>query len=119
MTVNGSDPDRDDPPGPDARRAALVAFLSAGLPSPPPTSVMVSALAAARREILAHRARSEPLDSWLSNEVRLRGVKENAAVLAALELPALRVEVATAYRREHPDRTTALDAVMAILTRSP
>jgi hypothetical protein len=97
----------------------MVCFLSAGLPSPLPTSVMVAALAAARREVVAHQARNESLGSWLASEVRMRGVRENAAVLAVLELPARRAEVAAAYRREHPDRATTLDAVMAILTRSP
>lgn len=76
---------------------------------------MVAALAAVRCAVMVHQTRNEPFDSWLASEVRMRGVRENAAVLAVLELPARRAAMATEYRREHPDRATALDAVMAVL----
>jgi hypothetical protein len=103
----------------DVRSVVIVAFLGAGLPTMPPKSVLVDALSAARREVRACQARNAPIDSWLPDEIRHRGVRENAAVLAALELPEHRVEVAAAYRREHPDRVATLDALDAILTRTP
>src|SRR5262245_66298123 len=103
MTAGDEDAGLDDP-SQERRHAAVVSFLGAGLSFPLPTSVMVSALAAARREVKAHLARRAPVDCWLESEVRLRGVRENAAVLAVLDLPERRAEVAEGYRRDHPDR---------------
>ncbi len=77
---------------------------------------MVSALAVARQTVQAHQA---PIDSWPAGEVRLRGIRENAAVLAVLEIPEHAGEVAAAYLREHPDRAAALDAALAALAGSP
>jgi hypothetical protein len=103
----------------DQRRSdAIVAFLGAGLSSPPSRTVMVSALANARRAVEEHQARSAAIDGWLAGEIRLRGVRENAAVLAVLELPERRPDVAAVYRGEHPDRVAALEAVVAVLARS-
>jgi hypothetical protein len=118
VTAGDEDAELDDPLTQERRRAAVVSFLGAGLSSPLPTSVMVSALAAARRELQAHLARRAPVNSWLESEVRLRGVRENAAVLAVLELPEQRAEIAEAYRRDHPDRVGALDELMVVLAHS-
>lgn len=52
-------------------------------------------------------------DCWLAGEVRLRGIRENAAVLAALEVPLRRAEVAQAYRQQHP--VGALNDLLAVL----
>jgi hypothetical protein len=54
-------------------------------------------------------------DCWLAGEVRLRGIRENAAVLAALEVPLRRAEVAQAYRQQHPDRVGGLNDLLAVL----
>jgi hypothetical protein len=66
------------------RQAAIVAFLGAGLVFGVSTAVFVSTLAEARRTVTAHRARQQPIDDWFAGEIRLRGVRENAAVLAVL-----------------------------------
>lgn len=55
------------------------------------------------------------LDEWLAGEVRLRGIKGNAAVLAVLELPDRREETARAYRREHPGRAGVLADLLAVI----
>jgi hypothetical protein len=55
------------------RRAALAAFLGAGMRSPPSKALLVSALAGARRVVAEHRALGLALDQWLADEVRLRG----------------------------------------------
>jgi hypothetical protein len=87
---------------PPERRAVLVAFLGAGMPSAPSTALMVEALAGARRAVAMCQAHGRAVDEWLAGEVGLRGVRENAAVLAVLELlPARREETARAYRLGH------------------
>lgn len=98
------------------RRAVLIAFLEAGLPSAPTRALLVAALAGARREVAAHQARGQNLHEWLAGEVRVRGLRENAAVLAVLErLPAQREEVARAYNQAHPDRAGALGNLLAVI----
>lgn len=97
------------------RRAALIAFVGTGMPSPPSTALLVAALADARRAVAMHQARGLAVDQWLAGEVRLRGIRENAAVLAALEMSGQREEFARAYRQDHPDRAGALNDLLAVL----
>jgi hypothetical protein len=105
-----------DTPAQERRSAALIAFLGAGMYSPPSTALIVEWLAGARREVALHQPHGRALDEWLAGEVRLRGIRENAAVLAVLELlPGRREEVARAYRREHPDRAGVLSDLLAVL----
>jgi hypothetical protein len=75
----------------------------------------VSALADARRAVSTLKAHNEPLDAWLLSEVKIRGVRENAAVLAALEVPEYRERAATSYRDSHPDRARQLDEFLRYL----
>jgi hypothetical protein len=70
-----------------------------------------------RREVAACQAYSGPVRQWLTGEVDLRGIRENAAVLVVLEIPDLRDEAAKAYARNHPDCLPALEAVFPVLTR--
>jgi hypothetical protein len=88
----------------DGRQTALIALLAAGSTVAPSRAAMVSALADARRAVAIHRERELPLDGWLAGEFRFRGVRENAAAVAALETPEWRDHAAAVYRREHPDR---------------
>ena len=107
--------DGGDRPAEERRRAALIAFIGAGMPSPPSTALMVAALAGARRAVAMHQARGLAVDQWLAGEVRLRGIRENAAVAAVLEMPGQRGEIAQAYRQQHPDRAGALEDLLAVL----
>jgi hypothetical protein len=105
-----------DTPARERRRAALIAFLGAGLYSPPSRALIVEVLAGARRAVAVHQPHVRALDEWLAGEVRLRGIRENAAVLAVLELlPGRREEAARAYRHEHPDRAGVLSDLLAVL----
>ncbi|MER7280165.1 hypothetical protein ABT369_37580 [Dactylosporangium sp. NPDC000244] len=97
------------------RRHALLDFLNVGLPSPASTATIVTALADARRAVAAHQARGRSLDDWLTGEIRHRGIRETAAVLAALEVPDQRHQTAETYRHDHPDRSTVLDRLLAVL----
>lgn len=99
----------------DRKRAALVGFLSAGLDPAPSRAVLVSALADARRAVAALRSRREPIGQWLANEIRFRGVRENAAVLAALEFSGERDAIANTYRDRYPQRSEQLDNIVALL----
>lgn len=107
--------ERVDRPAEERRQAALIAFLGAGMPSPPSTALMVAALAGARRAVAMHQERGLAVDRWLAGEVGLRGIRENAAVLAVLEMPGRREEIAQAYRQRHPGRAAALSALLAVL----
>lgn len=97
------------------RSNAIVAFLGAGLAALPSTALMVTTLADARRSIAALQAQSRPIDDWLAREVRLGGIRENAAVLAALESLERQVEIAEAFRRRHSDRQQQLDELIAVI----
>jgi hypothetical protein len=101
------------------RRDALVAFLWSGTTGSPSPGIIVGALGEARAAVAMHQERRRPLDGWLADEVRLRGIRENAAVLAALELPEWRDRAAEIYRNEHPERREVLDAFLAVLEQHP
>jgi len=108
-----------DTPAGERRSAALVAFLDAGMCSPLSRALIVQVLAGARRAVALHQPHGRALDEWLAGEVRLRGIRENAAVLAVLELvPGRREEAARAYRHEHPDRAGVLSDLLAVLDQS-
>jgi hypothetical protein len=94
------------------RQAALVGLLSAGLEPPPAVDQLVSALAEARRAVTSYQVRNESPEGWLMSEMGRRGIRENAAVLATLELPEYRELAADAYRRVHPDRVGQLEAFL-------
>jgi len=64
-----------------------------------------------------HQARGLAFDGWLAGESALRGVRENAAVLAVLEVPERRAETAQIYRRQHPGRSDALNDLLAVVRR--
>jgi hypothetical protein len=100
------------------RQAVLVAFLGAGLSDPPSTALVVQALADARRAVAAQPQHSPAIDQWLASEMRLHGIRENAAVLALLETPGHRERTAQVYRQQHPDRLTILSDLLAVLDRS-
>jgi hypothetical protein len=104
-----------DRPAEERRKAVLAAFLSAGMPASPSTALLVQALAGARRAVAAHQQRGLAIDQWLAGEVCLRGIRENAAVLAVLETPGQREETARAYRQQHPDRIGVLNDLLAVL----
>jgi hypothetical protein len=115
VTLDQGNAQRTDRPAGERRQAALAAFLGAGMPVPPSTALLVQALAGARRGVAAQQQRGLSVDRWLAREVRLRGIRENAAVLAVLEAPGHREETARAHRRQHPDRTDVLNGLLAVL----
>jgi hypothetical protein len=85
----------------------------------PDKAVIVMRLADARRAVTMHRERGLPPDGWLADEVRVGGIRENAAVLATLEVSEWRERATEIYRREHPDRVNVLDEFLVTLDPSP
>jgi hypothetical protein len=60
--------------------------------------------------------RGESTSEWLASEIRLRGIRENAAVLAVMEIPEYRYPAAQAYALRYPDRLKVLNDLLAVLT---
>jgi hypothetical protein len=75
----------------------------------------VDALASARRTVAAHLASEASAGEWLASEIRVRGMKENAAVLAVMEIPEHQQLIAHVYVQRHPDRGKALNDLLAVL----
>lgn len=102
--MNTEPPAPSEPIDEDRRREALIALLGAGMSPPPDKALLVSALANARRSVAALGKREADIDEWLDTESRLPGIRENAATVAALELPAKRARVTTMYSEKYPQR---------------
>jgi hypothetical protein len=97
------------------RRQAIIAFLGAGMHDAPSPALAVQALATARRSVAACRARNESITIWLAGEIRLPGIKENAATLAALELPEHRQATAQSYAGRYLGGLGILQELLAVL----
>ena len=80
--------DRYDPVHDDGRRrsSAIVAFLGTGMDPKPTRANMVDRLAHATRTVRELSGQGRQLEDWLADEMRIRGIRENAAVLAVLEI---------------------------------
>jgi hypothetical protein len=96
--------------------ARSASFLGAGLFQRPSLAQAVDALAFAYREVSFCRARGGSVRQWLAGEVHHRGIRENAAVLTAMEIPDFRNETAQAYVLEYPGRRSVLEDMLAALT---
>jgi hypothetical protein len=97
------------------RSRAIIAFLGAGMDDRPSQALCVRALADARRSLAVDRGRNTLTEQWLAAEIRFRGIKENAATLAVLEIPEHRQDTARSYASRHPDRLAFLDELLAVL----
>ena len=95
---------------------AILAFLGTGLHQAPSRALAVTMLADARRGLAACQVGSHPVETWLAQQVRHGGIRENAATLAVLELPEHRQQTAHAYAHRHPDRIAVLNQLIDVLT---
>jgi hypothetical protein len=98
------------------RREAIIAFLGAGLHQPLSAALAVGALASARRAIAAHLASGTSIGEWLAGEIRVPGIRENAAVVAVIEMPGRQHATAHAYALRHPERLKVLNDLLAVLS---
>ena len=80
------------------------------------TAVAVNALASARRAVAAHLARGAAIDGWLASEIKPAGIRENAAVLAVIEMPEHQYATAHAYGLRHADRLNTLNDLLIVLS---
>jgi hypothetical protein len=98
---------------------AIVAFLNAGLAAPPPHAEMLRALATARLSVASYQHRQTPLTAWLAGEIRVGGLRENAAVLAVIEAPDEQEKAARDYLRRYPTRAGELHNLLACTKAQP
>ena len=92
-----------------------MAFLAAAVTGPLARATALDALATARREVAAPSAEQDSIVVWVQSEIRLRGIRESAAVLATMEADINRHVVAEAYRRNHLDHAELVDQMLAAL----
>jgi hypothetical protein len=104
--------------GEEHRRDAIIAFLGAGLHQPISTALAVDALGGARRAVAVSTARGASIGEWLASQTRVPRVRENAAVLAVIEMPEYQEATARAYALRHPDRHKVLNVndLLAVLS---
>jgi hypothetical protein len=94
-------------PGWDGNRpTAISAALCAGVTPRPPKWLQVELLAAARRAADANSA--DKYESWAAEQLRLGGIRENAALVAVMET-ALRDRITATYLKKYPDRRNLID----------
>jgi hypothetical protein len=87
------------------RPAGISAVLCAGVTPRPPEWLQVELLAAGRRAADADLAE---FGRWAAEQVRLGGIRENAAVVAAMDT-GLRDQITATCLKAHPDRGNLID----------
>jgi hypothetical protein len=97
------------------RRAAIVSFPGAGMDPKPTPANLVKTLADARRTVMASTERPSLVQEWLTGEMRVRGIRENAAVLAVLEVTEPGSALAREFVERYPDRRPELNELLAVL----
>ncbi len=98
-------------------RDAQLALFAAGADRRPEPWQVVERFAEASRAVAELRHRGRPLDGWLSEQIRTRGLRENAAVIAALEQPDYRDRVAREFTERYPDRAELGRSLVELLTK--
>src|ERR1700727_520048 len=100
------------------RREAILDFLVSDLADPPPKALLVTFLANAYKAVARLQQAGEPVDSWLAGARRYAGVRERAAIVAALGSDSINaVELAESYCADHPAHAVALAKLMDHLQR--
>lgn len=97
-------------------RQAQLALFAAGADRRPEPWQVVERFSDASCAIAELRHRGLPLDSWLSEQIRRRGLPENAAVIRAMEQPEYRDRVAREYIERHPDRAELVRTLTELLS---
>ena len=111
MDTDGAEPKACEEPNSErSQRRARLALFAAGMSYQPEPWQVVARMAEARRAIVELRWRGSPLDGWLGEEVRVRGLRENAAVIAAMEVPEYRERVAREYVERYSERAGLVHA---------
>jgi hypothetical protein len=91
------------------RSQAILDFLVGGLADPPPKALLVAFLANAYKAVAALQHAGEPLDSWLAGERQWPGIRERAAIVAALRSASINnADLAESYCADHPGHAVEL-----------
>jgi hypothetical protein len=98
-------------------RQARLALFAAGADRRPEPWQVVERFAEASRAVAELRHCGLPLDGWLSEQIRTPGMRQNAAVIAAMEQPEYRERVAHEYIERHPDRAELVRALVELLAQ--
>jgi hypothetical protein len=98
-------------------REARLALFAAGVDRRPEPWQVVERFAEASRAVAELRHSGRPLDGWLSEQVKRIGLRENAAVIAAMEQTEYRERVAHEYPERHPDRADLVHALVELLAQ--
>lgn len=97
------------------RREALITFLGAGMAPLPTRALLVSALSGARCSVAALRHSEQLLGEWLKSEIRHPGIRENAAMLATIEILEMPDRAMREFSRKYPDRDQLLQDMLSCL----
>jgi hypothetical protein len=97
--------------------SAIVAFLGTAADPEPTRANMVDRLANPTRTERELSGQGRQLEDWLADEMRIRGIRENAAVLAVLEVSKPGSALAQAYAERYPDRLPELTELLAVLNK--
>jgi hypothetical protein len=76
----------------------------------------VEAIADAR--VVAARASGRPRDAWFADELRVGGIRANAAAAATIEVECVRGDAIRRYIERSPDRAALVQVLVDALTRS-
>jgi hypothetical protein len=98
-------------------RQARLALLAAGAHRRPEPWQIVELFAETSRGVAELRRRGLSFDSWLNEQVRRRGLPENAAVIKAMEQPEYRERVAREYIERHHGRAKLVDTMLELLAK--
>jgi hypothetical protein len=91
------------------RSQAILDFLVGDLVDPPPKALVVTFLANAYKAVAALQRAGEPVGSWLADECRWSGIRERAAIVAALNSGSInKAELAESYCADHPAHAVEL-----------
>jgi hypothetical protein len=98
-----------------SRSDAIMGFLGAGMYSTPTPAAAVEALARVRSTVALLKERPDALSRWLLDEIKMRGIRENAAVLACVEMREPPLDLEGPYRQRYPDRQEQLDRLVHVI----
>jgi hypothetical protein len=98
------------------RSKVIREILELGLAQPIDKALMTSALSAARRGLAAlGEEPPERRTSWMDVEVRLGGVRRNAALIVGIEDGDLRAEAQRLFAECHPGELKLLEIAVTLL----
>jgi hypothetical protein len=91
------------------RSQPILDFLVGDLDDPPPKALLVTVLANAYKAVASLQRAGEPVDAWLAAERRWPGIRERAAIVAALKSGSInRADLVESYEAEHPGHAAEL-----------